>query len=83
MNPNVLLTRYPDQPLVLKELLFQKALEGVEVYVMLYREVSEVLQKKHRTLAIMNELSQLHPNIHVLRHGSGSELFWSHHDKVK
>lgn len=82
MNPSVLLTRYPDPPVVLKDLLFQKALEGVEVYVMLYKEASEMLQKKHRTNAIMQELMALHPNIQVVRHGSGAELFWSHHDKI-
>lgn len=41
-----------------------------------------MLQKKHRTLAIAKELLRLHPNIHMLRHGSGNLMYWSHHDKI-
>jgi phosphatidylserine/phosphatidylglycerophosphate/cardiolipin synthase-like enzyme len=44
--------------------------------------VSELLQKKHRTHAIAKELLSLHPRIHVLRHGSGHHMYWSHHDKI-
>ena len=59
-----------------------KASEGVEVFVLLYREASEMLQKKHRSFAVAAELEALHPNVKVLRHGSGSQLFWSHHEKM-
>jgi len=85
MNPGVLLTRHPDPALELKELLRAKAIQGVNIYVMLYREVSEKLQKKHRTAAIQAELQALHPNVRVIRHPdhiSSRQLFWSHHDKI-
>jgi phospholipase D1/2 len=39
LNPDVLLTRWPDPPLVLKDLLLQKANEGVDVFVLVYKEV--------------------------------------------
>ncbi len=59
-----------------------KIKKGVEVYVLLYKEVHAALQKKHRSAAVEKELTSLHPNIRVLRHGSGSQLYWSHHEKV-
>eukprot|EP00618_Florenciella_parvula_P013433 CAMPEP_0119509772 /NCGR_PEP_ID=MMETSP1344-20130328/28949_1 /TAXON_ID=236787 /ORGANISM="Florenciella parvula, Strain CCMP2471" /LENGTH=476 /DNA_ID=CAMNT_0007546633 /DNA_START=27 /DNA_END=1453 /DNA_ORIENTATION=- len=86
MNPEVLLTRHPDPPVRLCDLLKRKADEGVKIFVLIYREVSETLQKKHRTAAIQAELQELHPtNIRVLRHPlhfSTGQYFWSHHDKI-
>ena len=68
------------------DLLKRKADEGVKIFVLIYREVSETLQKKHRTAAIQAELQELHPtNIRVLRHPlhySTGQFFWSHHDKI-
>ena len=82
----VLLTRHPDPPVRLCDLLKRKADEGVKIFVLIYREVSETLQKKHRTAAIQAELQELHPtNIRVLRHPlhfSTGQYFWSHHDKI-
>jgi hypothetical protein len=37
LNPNILLTRFPDKPTVLKDLLLFKAIQGVEVFVLLYK----------------------------------------------
>jgi hypothetical protein len=51
-----------------------------QVFVLVYKEFSETLQKKHRTAEIVSELNALHPNVHAIRHGSGG--YWSHHDKI-
>jgi hypothetical protein len=39
LNPDILLTRWPDPPVVLKDLLLQRASEGVEVFILVYKEV--------------------------------------------
>ena len=52
LNPDFLLCRPPDAPVVLKDLLRAVALSGVEVYILLYKEASEALQKKHRTAKV-------------------------------
>ena len=43
---------------------------GVRVYILLYREVSEALQSKHRSAAMERRLRGLHANVSVLRHPS-------------
>ena len=55
---------------VLRDLLLQKANEGVEVFVLVYRELSETLQKKHRTVPFffcpVSTLNERNHRQHVL-----------------
>ena len=63
--------------------------EGVDVYVLLYREFSESLQAKHRSGDHARSLRALSRDgrgrVYVLRHPrhlSAGQVFWSHHEKV-
>lgn len=83
----------PAVQLSLLDIIRERALAGVNIYVLLYKEVPSALPKNKSNAAKLR-LERLfrasHPasrRIHVMRHpdhytlGHGS-LFWSHHDKV-
>ncbi|KAI9306139.1 hypothetical protein BJ944DRAFT_264042 [Cunninghamella echinulata] len=63
-------------------LLKRKAEQGVKIFVVVYKEVSQAmtLDSRHTKDALQN----LHENIVVLRHPDhdvGGTFFWSHHEK--
>lgn len=69
----------------LDKLLQRKAQQGVKIYVVVYKEVTQTMSmsSKHTKAA----LEALHPNIACMRHpdhiGSKDTVeFWSHHEKV-
>ncbi|CUA74327.1 Phospholipase D p2 [Rhizoctonia solani] len=69
----------------LDRLLQRKAQQGVKVYVIVYKEVTQTMSMSSKHTK--NALTELHPNIMCLRHpdhiGSDSNVeFWSHHEKV-
>ena len=87
LSPELYLRRPPadNYQWRLDRLLQRKAQEGVKVYVIVYKEVTQTMNmsSKHTKDA----LSALHPNVVCLRHpdhiGSDSSVqFWSHHEKV-
>jgi len=67
----------------LLELISSLARRRVKVYVLLYREVNENIQKKHQSDKVASQLRSAgarvmrHPN-----HFAAGQLFWSHHEKV-
>lgn len=87
LTPELYLRRPPaDHPeWRLDRLLQRKAREGVRVYVIVYKEVTQTMSmnSKHTKAA----LEALHPNIACMRHpdhiGSKDAVeFWSHHEKL-
>jgi hypothetical protein len=65
-----------------------KAAAGVQIRVILYREVETVLADLASNKS-KQEFMSIHPNVAVLRHPNHislnpyeSALYWSHHDKV-
>ena len=65
----------------LKDILYQLAIKGVKIYILVYQECSYALtlDSEHTQIS----LEKLHPNIIVTRHPSGiSDLLWSHHEKL-
>ncbi|KAK7239565.1 phospholipase D [Aureococcus anophagefferens] len=82
--------RAPDgAPASLEAALAARVAEGVDVYVLLYREFSESLQAKHRSGDHARSLRALSRDgrgrVYVLRHPrhlSAGQVFWSHHEKV-
>ncbi|KAG8990617.1 hypothetical protein FRB93_003164 [Tulasnella sp. JGI-2019a] len=69
----------------LDRLLRRKAEQGVKIYVIVYKEVTQTLKLSSRHTK--NALSELHPNVSVLRHpdhigAEDSVQIWSHHEKV-
>ncbi|KAF8523531.1 phospholipase D [Hysterangium stoloniferum] len=69
----------------LDRVLQRKAEEGVKVYIIVYKEVTQTMSmSSHHT---KSALEALHKNIAVMRHpdhiGSRDDVeFWSHHEKV-
>ncbi|KAJ8032443.1 Phospholipase D1 [Holothuria leucospilota] len=65
------------------ELLKRKAIEGVKIFILLYKEVELALGlDSKRTKA---KLQSIHHNIRVLRHPNhppGGIILWAHHEKV-
>ncbi|KAH9830329.1 phospholipase D/nuclease [Rhodofomes roseus] len=87
LTPELYLRRPPafNQEWRLDRLLKRKAEEGVRVYVVVYKEVSQemTMDSAHTKHALEN----LHPNIACMRHpdhiGSKDDVeFWSHHEKL-
>ncbi|QRV81288.1 phospholipase [Ceratobasidium sp. AG-Ba] len=87
LSPELYLRRPPadNYEWRLDRLLQRKAQQGVKVYVIVYKEVTQTMSmsSKHTKDA----LSALHPNVMCLRHpdhiGTDSSVqFWSHHEKV-
>ena len=66
-------------------MLKRKAEQGVKIYVVVYKEVTQTMtMSSHHT---KETLDALHPNIACMRHpdhiGSKDDVeFWSHHEKV-
>lgn len=87
MSPHVLLTRPPLPPLRLDQLLKYKADQGVQIYVLLYKEVEHIGQGND-SLKVKQKLESLHEsNIHCIRHpnkffGGATAVLWSHHEKL-
>ena len=65
----------------LKDILYQLAIKGIKIYILIYQECSYALTLDSQHT--QNSLEKLHPNIIVTRHPSGiSDLLWSHHEKL-
>lgn len=85
-SPTVLLTRPPLPPIRLDQLLQFKAMQGVKIYILLYKEVSLASQGNNSNDAQIY-LESLSPNIHCIRHpnkflGGSTAIYWSHHEKL-
>ncbi|KAG9312443.1 hypothetical protein JVU11DRAFT_6827 [Chiua virens] len=87
LTPEVYLRRPPAQneEWRLDRLLQRKAQQGVKIYVVVYKEVTQTMTmgSKHTKAA----LEALHPNIACMRHpdhigAKDTVEFWSHHEKV-
>ena len=65
----------------LMDILYQCALRGVKVYVLVYAECSLALTLN--SAHSQHALEDLHPNIQVERHPLNcTDLLWSHHEKL-
>ncbi|GJN91854.1 hypothetical protein Rhopal_004878-T1 [Rhodotorula paludigena] len=68
----------------LDRLLLRKAEEGVKIYVMVYKEVTQTMSMS--SAHTKHHLEDLHENISVMRHpdhlGGEIVLMWSHHSKI-
>ncbi|KAG9129798.1 hypothetical protein Leryth_016007 [Lithospermum erythrorhizon] len=67
----------------LDALLESKAKQGVQIYILLYKEVSIAL--KINSLYSKRELLNIHENVKVLRHPNRfptGVYLWSHHEKI-
>ncbi|KAJ3370095.1 Phospholipase [Allomyces arbusculus] len=66
----------------LDRLLQEKAKEGVQIHILVYKEISAALANcsYHTKFYLVS----LHPNIHVQRHPDvvSGQLFWAHHEKA-
>ena len=85
-SPQCLLTRPPLPPLRLDQLLKYKADQGVQIYILLYKEVENIGQGNDSS-GVKRHFAQLSPNIHVIRHpnkffGGSTAVLWSHHEKL-
>ena len=85
-SPTVLLTRPPLPPLRLDQILKYKADQGVQIFVLLYKEVEHIGQGND-SFNTKKKLESLSPNIHCLRHpnkfmGGSTAVLWSHHEKL-
>jgi phosphatidylserine/phosphatidylglycerophosphate/cardiolipin synthase-like enzyme len=89
-NANLLLVRPPDAsaPVRLDELLAHKAAQGVQVHILLYREVSDAHQP-NKSKSQKEFFEALHPtNVHVMRHPwhfnvfATNSVYFSHHEKL-
>ncbi|KEP49732.1 phospholipase D/nuclease [Rhizoctonia solani 123E] len=87
LSPEMYLRRPPadNQEWRLDRLLHRKAQQGVKIYVIVYKEVTQTMTLSSRHTK--NALNELHENVMCLRHpdhiGSDSAVqFWSHHEKV-
>ncbi|SAL97159.1 hypothetical protein [Absidia glauca] len=64
----------------LDRLLKRKALEGVMIYVVIYRNVSVALPLDSQHTR--DWLQNIHKNIKVLRHSDMTSPLWAHHEKI-
>ena len=65
----------------LMDILYQCAVRGVKVHILVYAECSLALTLN--SYHTERSLTSLHPNIHVQRHPLNSlDLLWSHHEKL-
>ncbi|GAA5927466.1 uncharacterized protein JCM15063_005909 [Sporobolomyces koalae] len=86
LSPELYLRRPPhkNEKWRLDRLLQRKAREGVQVFVIVYKEVSNDFTPVDSNWT-KTRLRGLHPNIHVQRspsHTSTGTLLWSHHEKM-
>ncbi|KAG0262982.1 hypothetical protein BG011_009480 [Mortierella polycephala] len=86
LSPELYLRRPPEknEEFRLDRLLKKKAMEGVMIYIVVYKEVSLALTLDSAHTKIW--LQDLHPNIQVQRHPDhlkvNSTQFWAHHEKI-
>lgn len=84
VSPELYLKRPPSKfpELRLDRLLQKKAMEGVRVFVIIFKEVTLALPINSYHTKV--SLERLHPNISVQRHPDhlGGILLWAHHDKL-
>lgn len=86
LSPELYLRRPPAQyeDYRLDRLLLKKAKEGVQVRIIVYKEVTQTMTMS--SAHTKHHLEAMHPNIQVLRHpdhlGGEQTYFWSHHNKV-
>ncbi|KAH9840894.1 phospholipase D/nuclease [Rhodofomes roseus] len=87
LTPELYLRRPPafNQEWRLDRLLKRKAEEGVKIYVVVYKEVTQTMSMS--SSHTKHALEDLHPNIACMRHpdhiGSKDDVeFWSHHEKL-
>ncbi|KAG0353067.1 hypothetical protein BGZ54_002423, partial [Gamsiella multidivaricata] len=86
LSPELYLRRPPEknEEFRLDRLLKRKAMEGVMIYIVVYKEISLALtlDSAHTKIWLQN----LHPNIQVQRHpdhlGVKTTQFWAHHEKI-
>ncbi|XP_065911385.1 phospholipase D2-like [Dysidea avara] len=67
----------------LDQILYRKAVQGVKVYILIYKELELVLNLG--SAFAKDYLNNMHPNIMVLRHPdhlSEGILLWAHHEKI-
>ncbi|GAA5892364.1 hypothetical protein JCM5296_003579 [Sporobolomyces johnsonii] len=86
LSPELYLRRPPheNEKWRLDRLLQRKAREGVEIFVIVYKEVSNDFTPVDSQYT-KTRLRALHPNIHIQRspsHTSTGTLLWSHHEKM-
>ena len=64
----------------LMDILYQCANRGVKIYIQIF---SENLALTLNSVQTQNTLTELHPNIHVIRHPyTNVKFLWSHHEKL-
>ncbi|KAG8908860.1 hypothetical protein FRC01_007243, partial [Tulasnella sp. 417] len=87
LSPETYLRRPPadNEEWRLDRLLKRKALQGVKVYVIVYKEVTQTSANSSRHTK--NALQELHPNVQVQRHPDhigavDTVKLWSHHEKL-
>jgi len=87
--PTLMLASYPDAEVRLDDVLRERLQAGVDVYVLLYRELSETLQPKHKSANTAAQLLALgdgaRGRVRVMRHPrhlAAGQLYWSHHEKL-
>ncbi|XP_016433521.2 phospholipase D zeta 1 isoform X1 [Nicotiana tabacum] len=74
---------HPNAPSRLDALLEAKAKQGVQIYILLYKEVAIAL--KINSVYSKRKLLGIHENVRVLRypdHFSSGVYLWSHHEKI-
>ncbi|GAA6040745.1 hypothetical protein JCM8097_003276 [Rhodosporidiobolus ruineniae] len=86
LTPELYLRRPPAQheDYRLDRLLLRKAEQGVKVFVMVYKEVTQAMTMS--SAHTKHFLEDLHQNIAVMRHpdhlGGEMQAYWSHHEKI-
>ncbi|KAG8908870.1 hypothetical protein FRC01_007238, partial [Tulasnella sp. 417] len=87
LSPETYLRRPPadNEEWRLDRLLKRKALQGVKIYVIVYKEVTQTSANSSRHTK--NALQELHPNVQVQRHPDhigavDTVKLWSHHEKL-
>ncbi|KAG8922064.1 Phospholipase D1 [Tulasnella sp. 417] len=84
LSPELYLRRPGQEHYRLDRLLQRKAEQGVKIYVILYKEVSNRTTPTDSNYA-KRKLMALHPNIMVQRspaHFSTGTFYWAHHEKM-
>ncbi|KAI8081741.1 uncharacterized protein BX664DRAFT_268261, partial [Halteromyces radiatus] len=64
----------------LDRLLKRKAIEGVMIYIVIYKNMSVALPLDSQHTR--DWLQNIHKNIKVVRHSDITSLFWAHHEKI-
>ncbi|KAI9295765.1 phospholipase D/nuclease [Neoconidiobolus thromboides FSU 785] len=86
LSPELYLRRPPSQypSFRLDRLLKKKALQGVDIFVIVYKEIAVSLP--NNSAHTKQTLKKLHPRIKVLRHPdrvqANGTWFWAHHEKI-